>query len=148
MTLTLLNIDNQHQIIVSIIFNDITKEFRVITESTTDEEITAFICNPESLHFSFIEALFKNAAPVLIKSQDGKFWMTTIFLDINDEIYIIKSLTYNITTKSYKIDTEKLETWEKVTFFVLQSLQSSLLSKANSRILPQQWLLACATWFE
>ena len=42
--------------------------------------------------------------------------MTTIFLDINDEIYIIKSLIYNNTTKSYKIDTEKLETWEKVTF--------------------------------
>ena len=42
--------------------------------------------------------------------------MTTIFLDINDEIYIIKSLTYNTTTKSYKIDAEKLETWEKVTF--------------------------------
>ena len=42
--------------------------------------------------------------------------MTTIFLDINDEIYIIKSLTYNITTKSYKIDTEKLEIWEKATF--------------------------------
>ena len=42
--------------------------------------------------------------------------MTTVFLDINDEIYIIKSLTYNITTKSYKTDTGKLETWEKVTF--------------------------------
>ena len=42
--------------------------------------------------------------------------MTTIFLDINDEIYIIKSLTYNITTKSYKVGTEKIETWEKVTF--------------------------------
>ena len=42
--------------------------------------------------------------------------MTTIFLDINDEIYIIKNLTYNVTTKSYKIDTEKLGTWEKVTF--------------------------------
>ena len=41
--------------------------------------------------------------------------MTTIFLDINEEIHIIKSLTYNTTTKSYKIDTEKLETWEKVT---------------------------------
>ena len=41
--------------------------------------------------------------------------MTTIFLDINDEIYIIKSLTYSITTKSYKIDTEKLEAWEKIT---------------------------------
>ena len=42
--------------------------------------------------------------------------MTTIFLDINDEIYIIKSLTYDVSTKSYKIDTEKFETWEKVTF--------------------------------
>ena len=42
--------------------------------------------------------------------------MTTIFLNVNDKIYIIKNLTYNITTKSYKIDTEKLETWEKVTF--------------------------------
>ena len=42
--------------------------------------------------------------------------MTTIFLDINDEIYIIKSLTYNITTKSYKTDTEKLQTWEEATF--------------------------------
>ena len=42
--------------------------------------------------------------------------MTTIFLDINDATYLFKSLTYNITTKSYKIDTEKLETWGKVTF--------------------------------
>ena len=42
--------------------------------------------------------------------------MTTIFLDINAEIYIIKCLTYNITTQSYKIDREKLATWEKVTF--------------------------------
>ena len=43
--------------------------------------------------------------------------MTTIFLDTSDKIYIIKSLTYIITTKSYKMDTEKLGTWEKVTFF-------------------------------
>ena len=41
--------------------------------------------------------------------------MTTIFLDINDEIYIIKCLIYIITTKSYKNDTEKLENWEKAT---------------------------------
>ena len=38
--------------------------------------------------------------------------MTTNCLDINDEIYIITSLTYKINIKSYKIDTEKLETWE------------------------------------
>ena len=41
--------------------------------------------------------------------------MTTTFFDTNNEIYIIKSLTY-ITTKNYKVDTEKLETWEKATF--------------------------------
>ena len=53
--------------------------------------------------------------------------MTTIFLDINDEIYIIKSVKYNNTTKSYKIDTEKLETWEKSLFLVLLNLQISHL---------------------
>ena len=42
--------------------------------------------------------------------------MTKILLDINYEIYIIKSLTYNNTTESYKVDTEKVETWEKLTF--------------------------------
>ena len=73
MTLTLLNIDNQHQIILSITFNNITEEFRVITESTNDDEITAFICTPGSSHYSFIGTLFKNPPPVLIKSQDGKF---------------------------------------------------------------------------
>ena len=73
MTLTLLNVDNQHQIIVSIIFNSFTKKFRVITESTNDEQITAFICTPGSSHYSLIEALFKNPSPVLIKSQDEKF---------------------------------------------------------------------------
>ena len=73
MTLILLNIHNQHQLIVSIIFKNITKEFRIITESTNDEQITAFICTPGSTHYSFIEALFKNPPSVLIKSQDGKF---------------------------------------------------------------------------
>ena len=116
MTLTLLNIDNQHQIIFSITFNNITKDFRVITESTNDDQMTAFLCTPGSSHYLFIETFFNNPPPVLIKSQDGKFYMTTIFHDINDEIYFIKSLTYNITTKSYKVDTEKFETWEKVTF--------------------------------
>ena len=30
-------------------------------------------------------------------------------------MYIVKCLTYNITTKKYKIDTKKLENWEKAT---------------------------------
>ena len=44
MTLSLVNIDNQHQIIVSFVFNNITEDFRVITESTNDEQISTFIC--------------------------------------------------------------------------------------------------------
>ena len=98
MTLIHLNIDNQHQIHVSIIFNNITKDFGVITESTNDEQISASICTAGSSRDSFIEALFKNPPPVLIKSQDGKLQVTTFFLDINDEILIIKCSTYNITT--------------------------------------------------
>ena len=73
MTLTLMNIDNQHQTIVSIIFNNITKELRVIKDSTNDEQITAFICTPGSSHYLFIDALLKTPTPVLIKSQNGKF---------------------------------------------------------------------------
>ena len=42
--------------------------------------------------------------------------MTTIFFDIKDEIYIVKCLAYNIKNRSYKIDTEIHETWEKVYF--------------------------------
>ena len=54
-------------------FNNMTGEFRVITESTIDEKNTAFICTPESSHCSLLEVLLKNPPPVLIKSQDGKF---------------------------------------------------------------------------
>ena len=68
-----MNIDNQHETIVSNLFNNITNDFRVFTEPTNDEQITAFICTPASSHYSFIEALCKNPPPVLIKSQDGKF---------------------------------------------------------------------------
>ena len=42
--------------------------------------------------------------------------MTTIFLETNDEIYLIKGLTYYYTTQNYRIDTETLGIWEKVTF--------------------------------
>ena len=47
-----------------------------------------------------------------MKSQNGTFKMTTHFPELKDEPYIIKSLTYNLTSKSYKIDTKKLVTWQ------------------------------------
>ena len=64
--------------------------------------------------------------------------MTTFLLDFNDEIYFIESLTYNITTKSYKIDAEKLETWEKATFSCPPGLQILQSLKVFSRILLQR----------
>ena len=73
MTLFLVNIDNEHQIILSINLNNITKVFGVITESTNDEQTSAFICTPGPSQYSFIEAHFKSTSPVLIKSWDGKF---------------------------------------------------------------------------
>ena len=116
MTLTFINIDNQHQIKVGIVFKSITKKFRINMESTNDEQISASICTHGSSQYSFIEALFKNPPSVLVKGQDGKSYMENIFLDMNDEIFIIKCLTYNITNKTYKTDTEKIETWEKFIF--------------------------------
>ena len=110
MTLTLLTTDNQHRTIVSIIFSNISEELRIITESTNDEQISGFICPHESSKSSFIEVPFEKPPPVLIKKQDGTFQMTTIFLDINDELHIIKCLINNNRTKSFRIDTEKLET--------------------------------------
>ena len=74
--------------------------------------------------------------------------MTTIFLDINDKIYIVKCLTYNPTTKSYKTDMEKLQTAEKAIFFVLQNLELLHLSKILSGTLLQQKLWAFAKRFE
>ena len=55
MTLKLTNIGNQKEIIVSLIFNNINKESKVITESTNDERIPTFTCTPGSSHYSFFE---------------------------------------------------------------------------------------------
>ena len=76
--------------------------------------------------------------------------MTTIFLDINDEIYVIKCLTYNITPQSYKIDKEMLglQLGKGSLSLVLQNLQISQLSKVFSKIPLQQKLLACTIRLE
>ena len=68
MTPTLFNINIPHQIIVSLLFINFTEEFRVISESTNDEQISTLICTPGSSHYSLIEAFFKNPPPAVIKS--------------------------------------------------------------------------------
>ena len=73
MTLTLPRIDNQIQCIVGLTFSTGTEDFMVTTQSTNNDQITTFICLPESTHYPFIEAILKNRPPNHIKSQNGKF---------------------------------------------------------------------------
>ena len=74
--------------------------------------------------------------------------MTKFSVRINDKKYLIKCLSYNITTKSYKMDTEKLQTWEKLLFLVRQGLQTSHSSNVSWRNLLQRRLWACTKQFE
>ena len=117
MTLNILNIDNQHQTFLSHILNGTTKDYKVITEPTSADHLSTSICTLGSSHYSFIRNFFKNHLPDVIKSQDGKIWMTIIFIGINDEFYYIRCLTYIPTSKGYERDTEKLKPWEKVTSY-------------------------------
>ena len=73
MTHILLRIDNQHQCIVGLIFITGTKDFMVTTQSTNNDQITTFICSPESAHYPFIEAILQNPPPNHIKGQNGKY---------------------------------------------------------------------------
>ena len=73
MTLILLRIDNQLQCIVGLTFITGTKGFMVTTQSTNNDQVTTFICSPNSAHYPLIEAMLKNPPPNNIKSQNGKF---------------------------------------------------------------------------
>ena len=61
--------------------------------------------------------------------------MTTIYLDKNDEIYIIKSLTYNITAKPTKLTRKNLKLGKTLLFLVPQNLQTLHSSKVSPRTL-------------
>ena len=73
MTLILLRIDNQLQCIVGLTYITGTKDFMVTTQSTTNDQVTTFICSPNSAHYFFTEAMLKNPPPNHIESQNGKF---------------------------------------------------------------------------
>ena len=75
MTLTLLILYKQHQVILSPNFKNTTKDYNiiVITESTSDEQISISIYSPGSFQHSTIKALFQNPQPIVVKSQDGEF---------------------------------------------------------------------------
>ena len=83
MTLIFLRIDNQLQCIVGLTFIAGTKNFRVTTQSTNNDQIKTFICLPESTHCLFLKAILKNPPPNHIESQNGIFLMNFIETSIN-----------------------------------------------------------------
>ena len=103
MTPTPLSVDDQYQILLSPVFKNTTKQYKVTTKSTTDEQVSTFISTHGSSVNSFIEAFFKNQPPVVIRSQNGKFQMTTIFLDTNDEKNFVIGLTCILTREVTKL---------------------------------------------
>ena len=42
--------------------------------------------------------------------------MTTIFLEINNDSYLLENLTYNSETKVFTVLTERVGDWERVNF--------------------------------
>ena len=71
MTLILLRIDNQLQCNVGLIFITGTKNFMVTTQSRNNDQVTTFICSPNSSHYPFIEAMLNNPPANHIKTQNG-----------------------------------------------------------------------------
>ena len=83
MPLLLLRIDNQLQFIVGLTFITGTNDFMVTTQSTNNDQITNFICSPESPHYLFFEAILKNPPRITLRVRTEIFerlFATHIFL--------------------------------------------------------------------
>ena len=87
MTLMLLQIDNQLQCIVGLTFVTGTKHFLVTTQSTNNNQITTFICSPESAHYPFIEKLYSRTLPRItlkVRTENFKRLFATDFFILGD----------------------------------------------------------------
>ena len=136
-------IDGQLKTIRRIELTSNSKTILLHTATETGKE-EVYNCPSESPHYYHLRTLLSSEIyipnNIVCGNETLAIKMTTKFLEIYDEIYIIKRLTYYYTTQSYKIDTETLGTWEKVTFSCPQNLQISHSLTAFIRILLQQRL--------
>ena len=73
MTLILLWIDNQLQCFVGLTFITGTKDLMLTTQSTDNDQVTTFICSPNSAHYSFIEAMLKKPPQITLKVRTENF---------------------------------------------------------------------------
>ena len=64
--------------------------------------------------------------------------MTTIFLEINNDSYLLEHLTYNSETKVFTVLTEKVGDWEKVNFKCPEESEHYSFFKAFTSIRHQE----------
>ena len=58
--------------------------------------------------------------------------MTTIFLEINNDSYLLEHLTYNSETKVFTVFTERVGDWEELTSSVPKNQSTILLLKTST----------------
>ena len=64
--------------------------------------------------------------------------MTTIFIETNNDSYLLEHLTYTSETKKFTVLTERVGDWEKLTSSALKSQSTILLLKAFTSIRQQE----------
>ena len=73
MTLILLLIDNQLQCIVGLTFITGTKDFMVTTQSTNNDQVTTFICSPNSAHYYLLKLCSRTLPQITLKVKTDNF---------------------------------------------------------------------------
>ena len=74
--------------------------------------------------------------------------MTNIYLNIDDEKYIVKYLTFNLTINTWIIDTEKFESCENAYFSRPPDSTKFEFIKISSKTLLERKLWACKKPYE
>ena len=60
--------------------------------------------------------------------------MTTIFLEINNDSYLLEHLTYNSETKVFTVFTERVGDWERILTSSAPKSQSTILLLKTSTL--------------
>ena len=121
MTIIFFKVNGDTFILRKITYDSTRESLDVKSEAVETGIQTISKCFKESEHYSFIEVLCKNPPPTEKKPKtiylNGyKDQMTTIFLEINKDSYLLEHLTYNSETKEFTVLTERVGDREKVNF--------------------------------
>ena len=121
MTIIFFKVSGDTFILRKIFYDSTTDTLDVKLEAVETGIQTIFKCFKESEHYSFRRSLQESSIKRKKKPKTNylngyKDQMTTIFLEIINESYLLEHLTYNSETKVFTVLTERVGDWEKVNF--------------------------------